>query len=161
VSSPGTESGYFGQWISLPVNAIGDIIIEALVRYKRNTDGFATISVGVNQTPGNYIKYGSNLGAPGIGVVSLTAGNNFGAVIFPALPSKTRIDLPISDVVSVIRIVRKNGYVSIYNYGYYLGQFAYAAPITTVDIINNWHIIGITAKRWIDYIKVWPESVVR
>ena len=159
VASAGTESGYFGQVISLPVNATGDIIIEASIRHKNNTDGYGGISVGVNQTPSNGIKYGTVLAAV-LGTISIAGLNNLVVIPFVAHPNMTRLDLPGGDVVSTIRLVRKNGYLFIYNYGYYIGSYAYAATITTVDIFNRWWNAAIAAERWIDWIKVWPKEVV-
>jgi hypothetical protein len=162
-TNAGTEAGYWGEKLSLPVNAPVDIIIEAAVR-QRVTGGGAQrrLGIGFNHLlAATIIRYGvtfSNIGSEYI------IGSNAGAATpFPSRPVQNALGPFGLDTLSTFKIVKRNGYVFLYaKYGsnYYLGQYAYAPAITSVDIIFTNAAGIIDAEKWVDWIKVWPASVV-
>lgn len=158
-TSVGTESAYWGEYTSLPVSATGDIKIDAHIRQKRNSGSSSLLGVGVNQSVGNNLKYGVSMIFGGGVVNYLIGNNNFVQTPFPARPTKTYAALSADQILSC-RIVRKNGFLFLYGNSFYLGQYAFAATITTVDIVFVQYQNDLGGERWIDWIKVWPASVV-
>jgi hypothetical protein len=158
----GTESSYWGEKLTLPVSAAGDIIAEASIRMKRISGQIGRIAVGFNDTgTGGTIRNGAeilNFGGAGTTCLdSYVSGAGPGPL--PARPSQTYV-LCSDDIISNLRVVRKNGYLFVYSNGFYLKQAALAATITTVDIIAlQFADIG-SFDMWIDYISVWPREVV-
>jgi hypothetical protein len=64
-----------------------------------------------------------------------------------------------TDFTALFRIRRQNGYIFLTINEKYVGQYAYATPITSVNILSYWqNTIGI--ERWVEYIKVSPREVV-
>ena len=158
--SVGTENGWWGEKISLPVNATGDIIIEASMRQKGNAAINATIGVGFNFALLSYYpRYGCALFMPGAGANYKEGFNAGTATTFPGFPSKSSQPAS-SDIISNVRVIRKNGYVFLYMDGLFVGSYAYAPAITTVDIMAAWYIAEVSSQKWVDWIKVWPSSVV-
>ena len=164
-TSHGTENGYWGIWWALPVNAIGDIIVEARLRVRGiigggNSGGFG-ISINHN---------GANVGCRyGTGLFSATGAyfsgsNNYANTAWPGRPSKNQLGPLSTDEISDIRIVRKNNYMFLYNKGIFMGQYAYATAITNVGM--QFYACGVAPQSvldkifTIDWIKVWPSSVV-
>lgn len=158
----GTESSWWGERISLPVNAPGDIIIEAQVRQKwyGGAGLNSIIDVAVNNTAVFMTRTGEGMSLGGASS-NFRHGYNAGALTpLPGFPSRVYVGNLGADVITKFRIVRKNGYLFLYGEGTFLGQFAYAATITSVDILALWNIGAIACQKWIDWIKVWPSSVV-
>jgi hypothetical protein len=154
-----TEGGYWGNVISLPVNAVGDIIIEAMVR-RKHTPQFGFIQIGVNNPSppvNNNVRYGVALAGAG---QQVSGTNNYGLTAFPGFPAKNNILLNQTDSLSKMRIVRKNGYLFLYDYGIYVGSYAYNVTIQSVDIFVGWFMNNPVSDYWVNYVKVWPESVV-
>ena len=155
--SQGTEGNRWGEILTLPVNAPGDIIIEAPIRCK-NAANYGQMGIGVNHAlyP-SWERYGVTTYNEGIRYVF---GSNVGTwTSFPGFPSKTYMGTyPTTDYSSIFKVKRKNGYIFLYADEKYLGSYAYAPTITTVDIIAWWNAIGV--EHWIDWIKVTPSSVV-
>jgi hypothetical protein len=160
--SAGTESGYWGELLTLPVDAPGDIRIDAQIRQKWNAGGMARLGVGVNNAPlaGGAIRNGAQLttiGGPTYkeGLVALANRT------FPGFPAMTGQNTGLADLISNIVVMRKNNYIFIYLDGLYVGQAAFAASITTVDIISSWNTGVFNVEKWIDYISVWPRECVK
>jgi len=155
-TSLGTEANYWGEKLSLPVNAPGDIIVEALIRHKTSVVN-NNMGIGVNQGAAiSWVRYGGS-----IFDLSFFIGlNNGGPTIFPGFPAMTGQNRNIADSGSIlIKTVRRNGYMFIYIDGLYVGSYVYAATITTVDIVVCW-LNSLIPENWIDYIKVTPREVV-
>ena len=162
--SRGTETGYFGEILSLPVNATGDIIVEAEVRQRRlAASSYGLFGVGVNQSATFQIRYGVHASLAGTGNYYREGRNNAAYCTWPGFPSKIQQNSGLTDILSRCRVVRKNGYMFLYIDGFYVGQYAYATTITTVDFLflirfdtgtfyNN--------EAWAHWIKVTPSSVV-
>jgi hypothetical protein len=152
-----TESSYWGEDLSLPVNATGDIVIEAGLRQKDSGSVFSIFPMGVNQGVLGLVRYGVESS------VSYWYGRNNGAnVNLPGYPAHNYIGPHGLDVNYVARVVRRNNYLFLYIDKFYMGSYAFAAPITTVDIGSHWGL-GVNdwkTERWIDYISVWPREVV-
>jgi hypothetical protein len=159
----GTEAGGWGEKISLPVNAPGDIIIEANLRLKR-TSAFAIIGIGVNHGAATTLpipRYGCQIydGPPNMALYGINNGAY--TVPIPARPSQTNISVQnIADMVATARVIRKNNYLFMYLYGFYLGSYAFASTITTVDIVTSWWQPNVGEPSWCDYISVWPREYV-
>ena len=156
----GTETGFWGETLSLPVNATGDIIVEALIRQKRTAGTTTVFGVGVNQS----IITAETLNGveiiwPGIGANWMYGRRTGATTTWPGMPSKTYQAFGQDDIKR-IRIVRKNGVLFLYGDSQFVGQGTYAPTITTVDISANWYQAQTGAEKWVDYIKVWPSSVV-
>jgi hypothetical protein len=159
----GTESNWWGEDLALPVNAVGDIIIEAQIRYRHNTGLEGLLGIGFNHAGfiNGPVRYGMNLGYEGQNEYfgSALAG---GRTIWPGTPEKDIMTPPTGDNTLTVRVLRRNGYVFYYANNFYVGHFAYAATITEVNIIN--HLRNTpgdeTEQRWVDWIKVYPRSVV-
>ena len=160
-TSSGTETGYFGEWLSLPVNAIGDIIVDMVAR-GRGTAGVPNgfIGVGVNQTALTRVRYGVQMNFPAAVTPAIYATNNAAFVYWPGFPSRFAQYYSTSDAIAKFRVVRKNGYLFLYINNIFAGQYAYAPAITTVDIYSTWQTGQLAEEHWVDYIKVTPESVV-
>ena len=158
----GTENNYWGEILSLPVNAPGDISIEALIRMKRTDGVYGSIGVGFNHANANAIlKYGGvlfiNASSPGY----VAGENNTTLTPFPGFPSQLFQGSLGADIIMKIRVIRKNNYAFIYMGNLYVGQYAYANTITTVDIVNYWYFPLCNNERWVDYISVWPRECVK
>jgi len=164
-TSHGTESDYWGQWLSIPVNAVGDIIVEAQTRLKGPTAGGSPglVSVGINHSvAASVIRYGA---------ATVHATNNyFRGVIdysntpWPGLPSINQTRALGTDEITNIRIVRKNGYLHIYNKGIFMGSYAYATAISTVDLVFTIYGSGAPAnldkEMWVHQLSVSPREAV-
>ena len=157
-TSTGTESGFWGERFSLPVNAPGDITIKALIRQKRTSGAQSYLLVGIDDTTMNTKSCG--LGLLGGATNYKTGFKVVGQTTFPGFPSKTE-QISATDQLAELRIVRKNGYVFYYIDNLYIGQYAYANTIATVDIYFTWDqgALGVVEK-WVDWIRVSPSSVV-
>lgn len=158
----GTESNWWGEELALPVNAPGDIIIEAMIRFRRTAGLEGVLGIGFNSIGAisGPVFYGVNLGYEGANEYYAT--NAGGRTIWPGSPEKDIMTPPTGDNLLHVRIVRRNGYVFLYANNFYMGHYAYALAINDVDIIN--HLRNTpgdeTMQRWVDWIKVYPRSVV-
>jgi hypothetical protein len=156
-----TESSWWGENISLAVNAPGDIIIEAEVRLKRVTGLNARTGIGFNQgatTSG--LRYGTAIHWEAL--MYLLGVNVGGATPWPGRPSQSYLTPGTSDQIALMRVIRKNGYAFLYTNGYYVGSYVFAPTITTVNIVNVLHngAQDIDIERWIHWVRVWPREVV-
>jgi len=159
-TSGGTETGWWGEIISLPVSAPGDIRIKAQIRQKRSAGSESRLGIGVNQSAGISVKYGLEMDPTGYAVQYFWGRNNFGQTAWPGFPSKVSNPTPSGDTIIIVTIVRKNGYLFIYGNNKYTGQNAYATSISTVDLVFLVQQADITHEKWIDWIEVTPSSVV-
>ena len=156
-----TESSWWGENMSLPVNAPGDLIIEAELRLERVTGVNRRMGVGFNQAGGaTAVRYGTMLSWEG--EMRYCGMNALNRTPLPGMPVKSYITPGTSDQIIGLRVVRKNGYVFTYGNNTFLGQYAYAPTITTVDIINLLFVGAqdIDIEGWCHLIRVWPSSVV-
>lgn len=155
-----TESDYWGDKISLPVNATGDIIITANMR-ERSAVQFGGIGIGVNNPsppPQRPPRYGMSLAG---NLSQISGWNNYAITPWPAMPSKTYLNFNVTDYITEFKIVRKNGYIFLYIGDKYVGSFAYATTISTVDITASWYQAGhVNSQKWVDYVEIWPREVV-
>ena len=155
-----TETLRYGETIALPVNAPGDITIEALVRQK-GVVAYSVLGVGVNKTAGSLsvpsVRYDTGGGALN-SVYGIDAAFLIGPL--PARPAQGGISNISSDTIGLFKIVRKNGRMFWYGNGFYLKSLAYANTITQVDITATWMAGYIPSEKWVEYIKVSPSSVV-
>ena len=153
-----TEGSWWGETISLPVNAPGDIIIEASMRIKYGGN-YCAMALGINDPGTLMTNYGIASYSEGLlktGALNATAGTPF-----PGFPSMTQRFDNYTDFILNYRIVRKNGYAFLYANGTFIGQYAYANLITTVDICFKRHAAGnTTGETWCDWISVYPREVV-
>jgi hypothetical protein len=157
----GTEAGFWGANIALPVNATGDIIIDAVIRHKANASLNGNIGIGINQAGFAFdIRNGLRSGLAGGGSAYIRGFNATVPTPFPCMPSKSFTGPLGADLISPLRIVRKNGYVTLFINGQYVGQFAYAPVITTVDIVFLWRTNEVSSEKWVDWIRIYPRSVV-
>jgi len=157
----GTESSWWGEKLSIPVNAVGDIIIDATIRQKANTSADSNFGVGFNLLLVAYpIRFGTSLILPGAANNYKYSFNNASATPFPGFPSKTAQGPMGGDFISNLRIVRKNGYVALYMDNLLMGSFAYASTITSVDILSTWYIANISCQKWLQDLSIYPSSVV-
>lgn len=163
--SGGTEGSYWGELLSLPVNALGDIIIECSCRQKLTTawnhSRFGPAGVNFTTAHAGQVSYGPCI-LTGAGTNNLFGGFIAGVPTnFPGFPSKNFITKGTDDIF-LTRLIRKNGYLFIYINGTFVGQGAYAAAITNVNIYSGWFQVANPTgqERWVDWIKVWPSSVV-
>jgi len=160
-TSSGTETGYFGEWLSVPVNAIGDINVEATVRGRATggaPNGF--IGVGINQSAVSRVKYGTQLNFPGAISVAMYGTNNIVFTPWPGRPGQSTVSGLGADYISNMRVVRKNGYLFLYSNSFYLGQYAYAPAITRVDIYSTWQTGQLLEDHWLQDLAITPSSVV-
>ena len=156
----GTESTYWGENLRLPVNAPGDIIVEAMVRLKSTGAGtLPNLCMGFNEVGASYIQRGVLVYARTADMQKFGINGVFGTP-FPSFPSKTYQQVPVTDLVDKFTIRRKNGYLFFYHDNLYVGSYAYAPTITTLDIRSLWYATEILVEYWIDWIKVTPSSVV-
>ena len=157
----GTEAGYWGEWLSLPVNALGDIIIDTDIRLKRISGvGNYIFGVGFNQTANLIPRYGVMQLYTG-GAIYCHGRNNFSQTVFPAMSSKNQYGpVATNDCLLPARIVRKSNYAFLYIGGFYIGHFAYASTITSVDIVSMWQNGVFDSEMSMDVIRVTPASVV-
>ena len=159
----GTETGYFGEKLELPVNAPGDITVEAVCRLKRTAGvSGAYLGIGVNQS-GSGIqrpRYGVVAGVDGSGTQEWYGSNNAALTTFPGFPSMLAVQSQPSDSILSFKVVRKNGYIFLYINGFYVGQYAYATTITDVAIVNTWFFNSFGSQRTVDYLRIWPKEVV-
>ena len=158
----GTETIFWGEYLSIPVNAPGDIIIEALVRQKNISASFGGLGVGFNQAVLTAeTRYGCSLNiAGGVASVDRKGKNNTVDTPFPGFPSRNKVTMATSDLLTKFRIVRKNGYVFIYQNELFVGQYSYAPVITSIDMNAIWLTNQIGTDKFIDWIKITPSSVV-
>ena len=83
-----------------------------------------------------------------------------GITTFPGFPGMNIQDLVAPDYTTIIRVIRKTGYMFLYMDQVYVGQFAYANAITNVDIIAAWRTNEFTVEKWVEYFKVWPKEAL-
>ena len=160
--SNGTETGWWGEYISLPVDAPGDIKIEALIRQKWYGGGGrnSNLGVGFGWSVGNIVR-GAILSLSYVSS-NYKLGYNAGAgTPLPGFPSKTNVGPLGADIISKVVCNRRNNYMFIYVDDTFLGQFAYAPTITSVDISATWAPNDISCFKSCDYISVWPREVVK
>ena len=158
-TSIGTETGYWGERISLPVNAPGDIFIEAQLRQRIPGAGNGRFSIGVNEDSASFqAKYGCVL-AMGAGATAIWGTNNVIATLLPGFPGLAPSFIYPADFIAVCKIRRKNGYMFLYINEKYVGQYAYAPTITSVDIMAYFQNTPAVPK-WVDWLRVTPSSVV-
>ena len=161
----GTETGWWGEKLSIPVSATGDIIVEATIRQKSTTSLNASFGVGFNHVLSAHpILYGCMLTLPGT-AFNTKSGFNAGVLTaFPGFPSKNSQNSTVTDQLSNIRIVRKwsgaTGYVSLYMDGLYVGAFTNAVTITSVNILSAWYQAGFGCEKWLQDLSIYPSSVV-
>jgi len=161
-TSVGTETLYWGEYLSIPVNATGDIIIEATVRQKRTGGADSLLAIGFNYAPAiaGANRYGTELSFWGWSNNGKCGRNNGVRTPFPGRPA-TNFVVPLGvDIVSMMRVVRKNGNVFLYIDGTFVGQYAYAPTITTVDIIAQWYVNHFPVEKWLQDLSIYPSSVV-
>jgi hypothetical protein len=159
--SSGTESMYFGEWLSLPVNSPGDIIVDAVIRgkgYGGAPNGF--IGVGFNQVAASRVLYGAQLNFPASVFAAFYGTNNLAIWPWPGFPSKIYMMTAESDLICSLRVVRQGGYMTIYINGYCVAQYAYAPTITTVEIYSTWQHLQIQEDHWLHNLTVWPREAV-
>ena len=160
-----TESSWWGEDMSLAVNAPGDITIEAELRLKRITGTNRRMGIGVNQGavpfPSNTtVRYGVLLSWEALlYYYGLNAG---GLTPFPGRPAQSSMTPGGSDYILNLRLVRKTGYIFLYGNNTFIGQFAYAPTITTVNIVNVLFTGAqdIDIEGWCHWLKIWPKEVV-
>ena len=158
-TSDGTENNWFGEKLSLPVNAVGDIIVNAVVRHKANGGTNGILAVGVNQASmTDHVDYGVELLLTG-GAIYIRGYNGITITTWPALPSKLQNNTGSIDYLAELKIVRKNNVMFLYINGTFVGSYSFNPTITTVDILSIWHT-NFTAQHWVDWIKVSPKSVI-
>jgi hypothetical protein len=155
----GTESAYWGDIMLLPVNATGDIKIEALLRQKVVNGLYGYLSLGINQ-PIDLTKYGVRFNLAGAGSNYRGGVNDFSSTSLPSMPSMTSQGPLGVDYISKFKIVRKNGYIFLYSDNLYVGTFAYAPTITNVAICAIWLTNTFLDEKSCEYVKIWPSSVV-
>ena len=161
-SNRGTESGYWGELIALPVNATGDAIIEACLRHKsNNSTGPEGIGIGFNQLG---FTFNVNRGIFFYnGGLQLTANgrNAGGAINLPAHPNMAGYTYSYTgDAILNARVVRKNGYLFFYGNNVFLGSYAYNNALTDVSITAHRYTTAFSSELYCDWIKVWPKEVV-
>jgi len=162
--SQGTENSYWGEKLSLPINAwTGDMRIEAQMRlkYSGGPGNIAVLGMGVNEAPGSEIGNGVEVIFPGAGVIFLYGRLGGLSSNWPARPAQNQLNTTVTDFLASVVIVRKTGYLFLYCNGFYVGQGAIAGAINTIDIKNNWYQGQIGFERWVDYVSVWPREVVK
>lgn len=157
-TAQGTESDYWGEKISLPVNAPGDIEVDASIRIKKGAGTAGLFGIGFNQNA-TLIRYGCELNVGALGIY-LVGRNNTAQTALPGMPSKTSIGPLTTDVVSSLRVVRKNNYIFLYMDGRLIGQYAYATAITSVDLTALCYIAQFGHEYFCEWIRVSPSSVV-
>jgi hypothetical protein len=159
----GTETGHWGEKLTLPVDAPGDIKVEARIRHNNIQAGlYNMVGVGVNHllSANGSMRYGVCMSRANIGPVNLKAGfNNSAGTPFPGFPSKLS-QLGPADVITDMKIVRKNGYMFLYFDNLYVGQYAYATTITSVDLVALFFQAVLNSPKYVDWVKVTPSSVV-
>ena len=160
--SGGTEGDWWGEKISLPVNAVGDIILESLIRQKWYGPGGrnGNLTIGFGGNLGESIRYGGGLSLANVSNNYKYAINSGSSVALPSFPSKNSVGPIGTDVLTRIRISRINGYISVYIDNTFLGKFAYAPAITTVDIVATFKLSYVECYKSVDWIRVTPSAVV-
>ena len=158
----GTESDYWGVIHTLPVNAVGDIIVDAQIRAKLlGGSAFGRFGVALNQPTVCYAQYGGEIGQPGAGANYLI-GHNGGTAgtRLPGFPSKAFLGPLGIDDIAHIRLVRKNNYLAIFINNTLIGMNAYPAAVTNVGIVASWYAGTYQNEGWIDWLRITPSSVV-
>lgn len=159
----GTESNYWGEWLSIPVNAVGNIIVDATIRQKRNANTLGGIGVGINQlAAASGIRNGCELnflGAARNYIRGMIAGVN---TAWPGRPAQTIQALGDDELINlrVVRIAGASSYVFLYIDNKYVGQGALAGTITSVDVLTTWGTGQLASEKWLQLLSITPSSVV-
>jgi len=160
--SGGTESGFWGHKLSLPVNATGDIVIEGRMRHHNFSGGAiqGIFGVGINHNlASSSVRCGVEMNFSGTTSNYTFGRNSHVKTPWPGMPSTVQVPLP-GDTLADFRIVRNADYVSLYIYGIFVGKYSFSSAITTVDIVSCWRITDIDTAKYLDYIKIYPEECV-